>query len=29
VIVKPLSPGQHRVVIHLEAPAIGGTTDVI
>ena len=29
VIVKPLSPGQHRVVIHLEAPAIGGTSDVI
>ena len=29
VIVKPLSPGQHRVVIHLDAPAIGGTTDVI
>ena len=29
VIVKPLSPGQHQVVIHLEAPAIGGTSDVI
>ena len=29
VLVKPLSPGQHRVVIHFDAPAIGGTTDVI
>jgi hypothetical protein len=29
VIVKPLPPGPHRVVIHFDAPAIGGTTDVI
>jgi hypothetical protein len=29
VMVKPLPPGAHRVVIHFEAPIIGGTTDVV
>jgi hypothetical protein len=29
VMVKPLPPGAHRVVIHFDAPAIGGATDVI
>ena len=29
VIVKPLPPGQHRLETHIEAPVLGGTTDVI
>jgi hypothetical protein len=29
VIVKPLSPGLHRIAIHINAPALGGVVDLI
>ena len=29
VMVKPLPPGAHTIVIHIEAPALGGTVDVV
>jgi hypothetical protein len=29
VIVQPLPHGEHEIVVHLEAPALGGTTEII
>jgi hypothetical protein len=29
VMVKPLPRGAHRIVVHIEAPALGGTIDVV
>ena len=29
VIVKPLPPGDHRVVVHIDAPALGGIADIV
>ena len=29
VIVQPLPKGQHQIVVHLEAPVLGGTTNII
>jgi hypothetical protein len=29
VLVKPLAPGAHRIVVHIEAPALGGTVEVV
>ncbi|HEU6443619.1 MAG TPA: hypothetical protein VFL61_01030 [Gaiellaceae bacterium] len=29
VIIKPLPPGSHQIVTHIEAPILGGTIDVI
>lgn len=29
VIVKPLPPGDHRIVIHIEAPALGGAVELV
>ena len=29
VIVRPLPQGEHQIVVHLEAPALGGTTEII
>ena len=29
VMVKPLPPGEHRIVVHIESPALGGTVEVV
>ena len=29
VMVKPLPPGEHRIVVHIESPVLGGTVDVV
>jgi len=29
VIVQPLPPGEHQIVVHIEAPALGGTIEII
>lgn len=29
VIVQPLPPGEHQIVVHLEAPALGGTIEIV
>ena len=29
VMVKPLPPGVHRIVVHIESPALGGTVEVV
>ena len=29
VIVQPLPVGQHQIVVHLEAPALGGTVEIV
>lgn len=29
VIVRPLPPGDHRIVIHIEAPALGGAVELV